>query len=136
MAVRRERDFAEAAAFHMRDAVVLGEPFVEERVVGAQQVERAPVLADDALEEELGFRTERLPQRVVEVRKVLLHGNRRVEVAQEQPLSSERLDERREARVRNHSMDLPVEYRRIVQLVALGQRQKILVRNAVTETKP
>ena len=45
-----ERDAAEAAAVDVRDAVVLGEPLVEERVVGAQQVEHAAVFAQDALE--------------------------------------------------------------------------------------
>ena len=63
------------------------QPLVDERVVGAQQVERAAILAHDALEEELGLAAERLPQRVVEVREDALHRHDGVEVAQEQPLT-------------------------------------------------
>ena len=50
-----ERDAAEAAAVDVRDAVVLGEALVQERVVRLQQVEHAAVLAQDALEEQLRF---------------------------------------------------------------------------------
>ena len=60
-------DAAEAAAVDVRDAVVLREPLVEERVVRLQQVEHAAVLAQDALEEQLRLLAERLPQVVVEV---------------------------------------------------------------------
>ena len=62
-------DAAEAAAVDVRNAVVLREPLVEERVVGLQQVEHAAVLAQDALEEQLRLLPERLPQVVVEVRE-------------------------------------------------------------------
>src|SRR4029450_8624080 len=37
-AVFAQRDAPEAAAVHMRDAVVLGQPFVDERVIRVQQV--------------------------------------------------------------------------------------------------
>ena len=48
-------DAAEVAAAHVRDAVVLRQPLVEERVVRRQQVEHAAVLAEDAVDEELGL---------------------------------------------------------------------------------
>ena len=70
------------------------EPLVQERVVGAQQIERTAVVADDAVEEQLGLAPECLAQTVIEVRKDALHRHRRVEVAQEQPLSGEVADER------------------------------------------
>ena len=68
-AVRTELDAPEPAPLHVGDAVVARQPFVDERVVGAQQVERAAILAHDALEEQLGLAAERLTQRVVEVRE-------------------------------------------------------------------
>ena len=63
------RHAAELAAVDVGDAVVPRQPLVHERVVGAQQVEHAAVLADDALEQQLGLAAERLPQVVVEVRE-------------------------------------------------------------------
>ncbi len=76
MAVGRQNDAAEAIALHVGNAVVARQPLVEERVVGTQQIERAAILADDALDEHLGLDAKRLPQRVVEVGKVLLDRNR------------------------------------------------------------
>ena len=69
LAVLVERDAAEAAAVDVRNAVVLRQPLVDERVVGAQQIEHAAILAQDAVEEELRLLPERLPQVVVEVRE-------------------------------------------------------------------
>ena len=69
----RPRRFRRAActrrnsgAGDVRDAVVPREPLVDERVVGGQQVEHAAILADDAVEEQLGLALHRLGQRVVE----------------------------------------------------------------------
>ena len=84
-----ERDAAEMAAVDVRDAVVLREPLVHERVVGGQQVEHAAVFPDDALEEQLGLAAERLPQVVVEVRKLLRVRRLVAQVAQLQPLARE-----------------------------------------------
>ena len=39
------RDTAEVAAVHVRNAVVLGQPLVDERVVGRQQIEDVAILA-------------------------------------------------------------------------------------------
>ena len=67
-----ERDAAELAAVDVRDAVVLGQPLVDERVVGRQQVEDVAVLAHDAGEEQLGLALKRLAQRVVEVGELVV----------------------------------------------------------------
>ena len=82
-----EGDATESAAVHVRDAVVPGEPLVHEGVVRAEQVERAAVFADDALEEQLGLASKRLAQVVVEVGELPRVGTRRGEVAQIQPLA-------------------------------------------------
>ena len=55
-AVFLQRHAPEAAAIDVRDAVMLRQPFVDERVVRAQQVEHAAILAQDALEKQLGLR--------------------------------------------------------------------------------
>src|SRR5690606_37683122 len=46
-------DPAEAAAVNVRDAVVLGETFVEVRVIGIEQVEHATVFPKYTLDEQL-----------------------------------------------------------------------------------
>ena len=50
-----ERHAPEPAAVDIRNLVVLREPLVEERVVGGEQLEDAAILAQLALEEELGL---------------------------------------------------------------------------------
>ena len=103
LAVPVQRDAPEVAAVHVRNAVVLREPLVQERVVGLEQVEHAAVFAQDALEKQLGFAAERLAQVVVEIGKQPQVGRDRFEVAQVQPLLGEVADERSRARDRRAS---------------------------------
>jgi hypothetical protein len=84
---------------------VLRQPLVQERVVGAQQIERAAIFADDAVEEELGFAAERLAQAVIEVREDALHRHGRVEIAKEEPLPCEIGHEGVCARFGQHAAD-------------------------------
>src|SRR5687767_11459497 len=95
-------DTPEVTAADAGNAVVAGQPFVEERVVGAQEVERGAVLADDALHEQLGLALEGLPQRVVEIRKYFVDRTRTRKVAQVEPLSGKVRDEVVEPRIRDH----------------------------------
>ena len=50
-----DHDAAEVASVDAGDAVVPGQAFVHERVIGCQQIDDAAVLAHDAVEEQLGF---------------------------------------------------------------------------------
>ena len=59
-------------AVDVRHAVVPRQPLVQERVVRVEQIQDAPVLDHDALEEHLRFALQRLPQVVVEVREDVL----------------------------------------------------------------
>ncbi len=79
----RERDAPEIAALHVRNAVVQGEPLVDEGVVGGQQLEHAAVLAQDAVEEELGLAMKRAAQRLVEIGEQQLVRLLRLDVAQD-----------------------------------------------------
>ena len=63
-----ERHAAEAAAVDVGNAVVLRETLVEKGVVRPDQIEHAAILAQHAVEKELGFLPERLAQVVIEVR--------------------------------------------------------------------
>ena len=69
-AVGRQRHAAEVIAFDVRQAVEARDALVDERVVGAQQIERAAILLHDAAEEELRLALRALAQRVVEVREI------------------------------------------------------------------
>ena len=79
------------------------QPLVHEGVVGRQQVEHAAVLAHDALEQQLGLAAERLAQVVVEVREIVLIGDRGAQVPELQPLAGEVRDQRAR-RARSASM--------------------------------
>jgi hypothetical protein len=68
---------------------MLGQAFVEERVVGAQEIEDAPILAKNAFDEELGLAAERPPEVLVEVREQTHVGCSGVEIAQVEPLRCE-----------------------------------------------
>ena len=64
-----QRHAAELAAIDVRNAVMFGQAFVEESIVGFDQVEHAAVLAQNTLEKQLRLLPHRLPQVVVEIRK-------------------------------------------------------------------
>ena len=91
--------------------VVLGQPLVHERIVRAQQIERAAVFLHDAFDEELGFAPERLAQVVVEVRERPGIRARGGEVAQVQPLACEVRDQRVRLGGREHAPHLLLERR-------------------------
>ena len=81
-----DRDAAELVAEDVRDAVVLGEPLVDERVIGGQQIRDRPILANQAVDEELGLAHHRLRQRRVPVRIEMMIGANLLDVLQAQPL--------------------------------------------------
>ena len=112
---------------------MLRQAFVHERVVGAKQIEHAPVLAEHALEKELRLLAKRLAQVVVEVRKQPHVRRDRVQVAEVQPLRREVVHERLRAWVGEHPADLAFEHRRLVQPAFLRVVEELVVRNAAPE---
>ena len=78
-----------AAPVTFGNAVMLRQPLVHEGVVGRQQIEHAAIVADDAVEEELGFTPHRVLERVVELRVLVEVGLQLVEILQPQPLARE-----------------------------------------------
>ena len=62
-----QRHLAELRAVDIRDAVVLRQALIEERVVRVQQIQHAAVFAQDVLEEQLGLLLEALAQAFVEL---------------------------------------------------------------------
>ena len=92
-------DAAELAAVDSGDSVVPGQPFVEERVVGRQKIQHGAVFGQDALEEQLGFVLERLPEVVVEIREIVRVRQDVAHIAQLQPLPGEIAHQRVRLRV-------------------------------------
>ena len=119
------------AAENARNAVVPSQPLVEKRVVRAKQVLDRPVLAQLALEEQLGFAGHCIPERRVELE--LLRGLLRAEIANLQPLSGKVIEEAFRPGVCEHPAHLLQQHVPITQLQALGDLQQLLVWNALPE---
>ena len=132
-AVVGQRHAAEVDALHVRDAVVLRQPLVDERVVGGQQVDGRPVFADDAVEEQLHLALEGQRQRVAVVGKEERIGHDVGQPAQRQPLPGEVGGEGLGARVGQHPPRLPLEHRRLVQACPSRQVQQLVVGDAAPE---
>ena len=132
-AVVAELDATELAAVDVRDAVVLGQALVQERVVRLQQVEHAAILAQDVLEQEFRLLAEGLPQVVVEVGEQAQVRGDRLQVAQVQPLAREVGHQAPRARVGQHAEGLSFEHLGFAQLAALRQVEELVVRDAAPE---
>src|SRR5262245_61094876 len=115
------------------NAVMPCQPFVHERVVRAEQIENAAVLANDAFEEHLRLAPERQPQVVVEIRELMTIRLNALQVSQVQPLTGEVANERIGFAIREHSLHLLIENSRIPQLALRGQVEKLVVRNTAPE---
>ena len=107
--------------------------FVEERVVRADEIEHAPVFRDDALEEQLALRLERVPQIGVELGEEIRIGQDLLQIAQIQPLAGEILDQRFGTLIGEHPFHLRFERRGIAQLAVFGETKQLIVRDAAPE---
>ena len=123
----------EAVALHVRNAVVLRQPLIDERVVRGQQVDHVAVFADDAVEEQLGFAAHGLQQIAVEVGIEEQIRLRVVQVAQIQPLPGETGGQRVGAWIGEHALHLLLQHRLVRQLTLTGQVQKLLIRRAAPQ---
>ena len=124
---------AEMTAVHVADAVVPGQPLVEEAVMGREQLGDAVIPAHLIVEELLGLGDERGTQVVVPVREGVGVGLRQLDVPQEQPLRREVRDEGPGPLVGDHPAHLLIEDRRLLQLALLGQLQQLVVGHAAPE---
>ena len=119
-----------AAPTHVRDAVVSREPFVEKRVVRAQQVDDAPVLPQLAFHEQLGLTLKGLAEVLVEPGKQIRIRCDAADAAQHQPLASEIVDQRRRPGISQHPVHLLVERGRVAQLASSREIEELVVGNA------
>ena len=106
---------------------MLREPFVDERVIGCQQIDDAPVLANDGVEHQLHLPAHGLAERVVEVRIDQRQRPSTLHPPQVEPLAGEVHGQRLGARILEHPQDLALEHRRILQPALRGERDESVV---------
>ena len=68
-------------------AVKSRQAFIQKGVIGVQEIEHAAVMADDVLDEQLGFAAHGMPQAFIEFGKALAIRPHHVDVAELQPLA-------------------------------------------------
>src|SRR5262249_31283028 len=128
-----ERHASEQSSANVWDAVMRGEPFVDEGVISRDQVEHAVIFANDRIEEHLDLSAERLPQALIKVREDHGIGLEFVRLSHLQPLKGKVRDERLRARVREHASHLLFERDRIAQLATDRDVEEFVVRNLAPE---
>ena len=96
------------------------QPLVDEGVVGAEQLARRAVLAQDAGDEQLGLAPKRAPQVLVEIGEQLAVRQDVRHVAEVQPLTGEVLDERFSLRIGKHALNLFRQGRWVMQSIRFG----------------
>ena len=105
------RDAAEVVPEYVRNAVMPGEPFVHERVVGAEEIDDAAILAKHAFQKQGRFALEGFAQAQVEIREQARARRLRLHVAQIQPLRCEVGGERCRTRIAQHPAHLLIQDR-------------------------
>ena len=126
-------DAPEVTAAHAADAVVPRQPLVDERVVGAQELEGAPVLAQLTLEEQPGLLPEGLAQILVELGKHVHVRHGRFQVAGVEPLAEEARRERPRAGIGEHPPYFLLQDRPVLQHPRVRQIEEAVVGNAAPE---
>ena len=105
-AIGGQRDAPEFGAGDVRDAVVARDALVRVGVVGGKQIEQAAILANQAVEEQLGLLLQRQRQRLIGVRIQDRIRNHLLEVLQPQPLRREARGQGIGVRRRQHAARL------------------------------
>ena len=129
----RQPHAPESAPVDAGDAVVPRQSFVHVRVIGAEQVQDAPVLVDGAGDEQRRLPPERLHQVLVELGIDRRFGLHVVQVAQMQPLRREVAHQGLAARIGQHAPHLAAEHRGVRQRSTLGNVEQLLVGDAAPQ---
>src|SRR5687767_13430294 len=106
------------------------QPLVDVRVLSVEKIKDAAIVADDVLEEELGFAAHREAEVVLEVREAIAIAREGFERAELQPLPAEVLAKRARLRISQHAAHLRREYRRLTQCARIGDATEFGVGHA------
>ena len=125
--VKRHRP--ELSAANVGNSVVSRQPFVDERVIGVQEIHDVAVFVEDAADKQFHFLSESRLQAIVEVREK--NGVRidLVEIAHAQPLKREVRDQRFGPRIGEHAAHLLFQHDRIAQSSFHCEIEQRLVRD-------
>src|SRR6267378_547757 len=126
---------AETVTKHIRNLVMPREAFIDECVVGIQQIQNAPVLPEHAGEEQFGFLLHGLTQIFIEIRKFRGVGQNRLEIAQVKPLTGKVLHQSVRARIRKQPPNLLFKNGGIFQFALLGCIEERVIGNAAPQEK-
>ncbi len=110
-AVLVKQHASKSTAVDMRDAIVFCEPLIQICVVCFQKFNHAAVFAHDALEKQLGFAPECLPQIIVKVGIQPGIWSDRIQISQVKPLGGKVADQRAGAFVGQHASRLLFQHR-------------------------
>src|SRR5260370_40178692 len=115
------------------DAVELRQPFIQEGIVGGQQIHHAAVFLHDTSKEEFSFFYEVVPQVVVKVWKQYIIGLLPQHVPQPQPLSGEICGKSSRATVLQHTAHLSLQDGRFLQLSLARYQEQFVVGKTAPE---
>ena len=128
-----QRDPSEPVAVNAGNAVVLGQSLVDEGVVSAKQVDDTAIVPHDALDEQLRLSCEGRPESLVERRegdRVRCHVRN---VAEQEPLPDEVIDQRRRPAVSQHPTHLLLEDRGVLQFAPPREVEQLVVRDTAPQ---
>ena len=124
---------AHRRAVHARYAVVLGQPLVDERIVGVEEGQDAAVLAEHRHDEHVGLVQHRLAEPLVEIPEHKAVRMLLLEVANIEPLSGEIVRQGLRLGIGEHPRDLTVEDHRVVKPAFFCNIEEVVVRDAAPE---
>ena len=128
-----ERDAPEMAAVHIANPVMRGEPLVQKRIVGRQQLHDAAVVVHLAADKQLGLLLHRVAQVLVEFRVQLRVGDDARELAQLEPSAGEIIDQRAGPRIAKHAAHLLLQRSGTAQRSANCGVPQLVVRDAAPQ---
>ena len=130
-----EGDSSKTAAIDIGHAIVPSQPLIDKRIVGAKQIDHAAITADLALQEQLGFLLEGVPEVLIEFGKIIGARCHTTKLRQINPLASEIVDQRLSRDLGQHAPHLFVQELRFVKLPAHGEIEQLVVGNAAPQKK-
>ena len=120
-------------AGHAGDAIVFGQPAIQERELRVDQVGETEVLTDQLGEEQRGFASDRVAEQFVVFGVELFVRRGGVDLVEPQPLAKEVVDEPGRFLVVEHPVDLTGEHLGIREPGLAGQLEKLGIGHALPE---
>ena len=110
-----------------------GQSLVQEGISGGHELEHRPVLAHDAVDEQLGLAPEGGAEVLVETGEEPRVGLLGIDVAEEEPLLGEVADQRLRLGVDEHAPHLTVQNSRVAQVPSDGMVEELVIGDAAPE---